>query len=903
MFRFIELQINNWSVWQAIKVPLGRDVIIITGPNGSGKTTLLDAVRQLLHAPRLSSKRRLQHYIEKPDSPALIRAVVSNSGTPGSGPPFRQERITSSEVTLACLLTPSPSGTPEKRYAILAGRPSLEEITNHLENTRDWYTPERYARALEHAGVSRSLMAVLAIEQGNINQLFDWKPRDLFLKVTEMLGNQTVLERYRSAKRRYNESERDLDRQNSELLLRRNDLAKVLHEVNLLDIWEQKRAKVEWLEKTLPAAQLQVQYRLRKEINRSIQELTTKVRKGDTEIIRLERDLKILSDKEEQAKISLKLLTKNEDAAREQWGDFRAKEAIASNELKELEIKERKFKSLPVRDLGKLIKDERIIRQKIADEEIHYKEATAIQSKLNVKVNRLRSGIPAYPDTVDATIADLVSSGIQYTILASTVCKVSKEHCDAAEAALGNARFGIIVQNADEKQTILIAKKHNFPGPIYAGKTLTFSEKAGVFEFTAGAPEWIRQFAMKIHLEKDGTWSDERGSWVATSDGAFLGKESLKRELEKLETELKLSDVNVNAIKASYNLAEKQLEQMIKDKEQEQERHRLQAEIINLPDMHQRVTKAIIALKKADTDFNIAKTEREKAQLTFTNILQDRNSAENQFKQFIDKFNGEKVSLSENKNKIVQCESEIVKIEPLVNLENKQKAECGELSAVETVKYDLEYAQAEFERLGAPPAPEIREEAKQLEMNINQIEEHVNTRKQEADVARQELDECRKQYLAVVSAALSDYRKRVQALAKVANVMVEADISNLENNDQVLDEAGIEARFGFDGKPPLPLGDPSFSGGQQVIAGLILLLAMAETEGHGFFILDEPFAHLSLDRVDQVGNFLRGTNSQFIITAPTTLDRAQLDPASMVIILSKKRKGEPFAPPPMIAEA
>jgi hypothetical protein len=80
-------------------------------------------------------------------------------------------------------------------------------------------------------------------------------------------------------------------------------------------------------------------------------------------------------------------------------------------------------------------------------------------------------------------------------------------------------------------------------------------------------------------------------------------------------------------------------------------------------------------------------------------------------------------------------------------------------------------------------------------------------------------------------------------------------------------------------------------------------MAMAETEGEGFFILDEPFAHLSIDRVDDVGRFLRRSHAQFILTAPTTLDRAQLDPASLVVVLSKKRPGDTYAPAPVVAVA
>jgi len=78
-------------------------------------------------------------------------------------------------------------------------------------------------------------------------------------------------------------------------------------------------------------------------------------------------------------------------------------------------------------------------------------------------------------------------------------------------------------------------------------------------------------------------------------------------------------------------------------------------------------------------------------------------------------------------------------------------------------------------------------------------------------------------------------------------------------------------------------------------------MAMAETEGESFFVVDEPFAHLSLDRVDDVGRFLRRSGAQFLITVPTTLDRGQLDPASLLIVLRKKGPGEAHAPAPLVA--
>src|SRR5215831_18136599 len=201
MFRFVELSLHGWDLWPTVRVPLDRDVVMVVGPNGSGKTTVVDAVRQLLGS-RLSSKRRLQNYLRRPDVPVLIRAVVTNRA-PNGAQPFRHERVATPEVTLACALLPGAGGAPEKRFAILPGRPSVEEIREHVLESREWYAPDTYARALERAGVTKSLMQVLAIEQGRTNALFELKPRELFQQVMEMLGDRIVLERYRAARRRY----------------------------------------------------------------------------------------------------------------------------------------------------------------------------------------------------------------------------------------------------------------------------------------------------------------------------------------------------------------------------------------------------------------------------------------------------------------------------------------------------------------------------------------------------------------------------------------------------------------------------------------------------------------------------------------------------------------------------
>jgi chromosome segregation ATPase len=250
----------------------------------------------------------------------------------------------------------------------------------------------------------------------------------------------------------------------------------------------------------------------------------------------------------------------------------------------------------------------------------------------------------------------------------------------------------------------------------------------------------------------------------------------------------------------------------------------------------------------------------------------------------------------------VEINGAIAELDNAVSGDLRARAERGELTSPEGLERELEKAKGHFGSLGVPPPEIVRDEERVLRANVEEAERHVTEREREAESAGEELEECRRRYLEVVNQTLADYRRRVREISELAGVASETQLPSLVNDDRVLDEARIEVAFGFDGKNLVPVGHPSFSGGQQVIAGLILLMAMAESDSHGFFMLDEPFAHLSLDRVDHVGRFLRSTRSQFIITAPTTLERAQFDPAALLIVLQKKRGAEPYAPAPIVAK-
>ncbi len=900
MFRFLELSLIGWDLWPPMRVKLDSDVVMIVGPNGSGKTTLLDAIRQLLDA-RLSSRRRLQHYLRRPDAPALVRAVVSN-GDPSTGAQaFRRERITEPEVTLACALVPT-GGPPEKRFAILPGRVPVEEIKRRLLESRDWLRPERYRRALEGAGVTRSLMSVLAIEQGRTNSLFELGPRELFTHVLDMLGDRSVLERYRDSRRRYEDSEREVGRQTEALTARQADLATALREVERLGRWEAARDRVDELKRRLPAAELQVLLRERREAEAKIPEFRTKVRRGDVEIARLSAELESAVAARDGARDAAAAAREAEGNAREALELAIKEEARASMIVDSLERKQAEVGAMTAGDADALGRAAEVADREYFRAEAALGEAEGRHADLVRKVEKLESGAPVLPGAVEAAIVEMERRGIHAVPLREKVEAAGPEGA-SAEAALGDARWCLVVDARDAAAALDVARECGFPGPVWSGDCAGERGQVGPIRFDAGVPIWLAGWASGVDLRADGSWRDGRGEWCQHPVERVLGEAGRRAALEAAVADRDRAAADVESARKAHGGAAASRISIRASLDTEIRRRRLLEEVAALPEARAAALAAGRGLAVTKEAYGEALRTREAADGDHFRLLQAARDAEAGFDGLKNRLEGERKALADMESRLAECDERTAVLEPSIGPDLRARAGRFELDGVDTVRADLVRAENDLVRMGDPPPAGTREEAAHLERSVLEMEVHVKARRAESERARAELAECRRRYLDVVGAALHGYRTRAEVIAGGASVRIEMDLPRLEDDDRALDEAGIAVGFGFDGKEPLPLGDPSFSGGQQVIAGLVLLMAMVETEGRGFFVLDEPFAHLSVDRIDEVGRFLRASGAQFILTAPTTLDRAQLDPASTVIMLRKKSPSEAHAPVPVVAEA
>jgi chromosome segregation protein len=919
VFRFLELELHGWDFWQPLRIPLDAGVVVLSGPNGAGKTTMLDAIRQVLHAPRLSQNRRTSHYMRRPNEPVLIRAVVSNRANQRGRRPFERQQVLTDEATLACALVPD-GGSPEKRFLVLPGRVSPHELQHRLLEGRDWFSPEQYRRILENAGVSRSLMHILALEQGRADELSRQKPRELFGWIMEARGSQQVLDRYTGARRQYEDSIREVDRQNAQVLRNQAELAELDRKVRRLEEYLDKKARLNTSEEIKTAASFQVHVLELRDIDRKLPELRTKSANLTTTIDRLRREvesqtalLDSLRTEHEARGVSARQALANCDTAIAAYTRVLADVERRREYAAELALLPEEDKATLEGELSKARADQ------FRAEHLHADKVTELD-RIDKLIADLESGIRHYPDAVQSTLQALSQQGIKATLMAERV-EITDPHWNTAvESALGNLRYAICVASNDELRATAIARAHAFLGPIVLDETLQIdSATEGALQFTNSVPGWLVRFARELNLSDtselkpgetailpNATRRDQYGVWVSQAPDRVLGGLAVRHQLERARQDQEHATAELSAALDATQQAGARISQLEARMVQQQRRNQLLPEVGQLPQLEHDVVQARASTethKQARDAASNALTASQRAVLDAETLLQQK---EKELGDRTNDLNGTRTAAMEMEQRKHQLEPAIESIKSGIDPWLRTQAEAGELPSPAIADRDVERAQDSLnaiEKEGGIPEETVRQERIVLQRNLDDLIRHVRDRQGEADAARLELEHCRGDYLDVIRSTLHDYSKRARSLAELAGAKLEVELPDLRNDDKSLDEAGIIVRIGFDGKPATELGDTGHSGGQQVIAGLILLMSMAETEGDSFFIVDEPFAHLSLDRVDDVGRFLRRSGAQFLITVPTTLDRGQLDPASLLIVLSKKSAAAAYAPPPLIARA
>lgn len=921
MFSFLELELMNWDLWDRVRLPLDEQVIVVSGPNGSGKTTMLDAIRVLLGTRQLSTSRKLADYLRPEVKVAVIKAVVSNPLRHGRRP-FTRRAIFEDRATIACVLE-SKSGAWHRRYHILPGDASLEAIREEERGMG----PQEYSEELRKAGLPRTLLKVLALEQGETHSLCRRSPTQLLDYVLEMQGDKAVLDAYEAARENYAASRQEHSEQEKRSREADRSLEETAREARAYERFRHLQAEICDVEtRRLPAARWHGLRKASAVVERDLALAREKVERFDSDnaerierIDGLQRDIERLAVHIVEKKRSRAGLLGDKGSV-----DGRAREVRLR--LVELSgLKERAAKA-PAGDVDGLRRAARAALLAEADAERRLSEARARTQEVEAEMAGLSRGQrPRLPRFVRDMTGGLTAAAIEHSLVVDVVDVVKPRWQKAVESVLGRDRFTVLVDPRDALEARRLASRVRYPAYVASLESPVSVEAparsalAAVEITEARAPRWLMRRLADVTLVEgveegfglaregatitdDGYRQDARGGVYVGVDELFCGGgagEAARGRLEERLRELAAGAKDTEEARRSAILrrarAEEELEAVEAAQKWEQAREEyaeIEAEDARLIEEKRGRSQAIMDVL-AETDelaHEVAQREAELSGIRREGAMGDEVRRKRLVAQheLAGKLRGLRVEIEEVSPQV----SEELRSEAAGELIEREGELVGRLEV-------LREQEAAFE--GCRDATILEQLARKqahLEEQLSLLEKRAH----ELKAGEHELTQARKSYIRVADATIGRYRRALHELGERAGLELDVRRPKLAEDDEMLRQAGLDVRIGFDGKRPVRIGDPKLSGGQKVLASLLLLVALTwerGEDGGGFFILDEPFAHLSVERIDHVARFIDKTRSQFVLTTPTTHNFAVFNAARLLLTLRKKTPEMDAAPPPM----
>lgn len=922
MFQIKELEMIHWDFWQAIKVPLDAQIVTIVGPNGSGKTTLLDALRTLM-ALRCSGKRDYKRYVRNNrENAAWLRGVVSNPKRSGGGLfPYLFFPTTTAEVTLFCRIR-RQGGDWVRQYAIAEGNVPL---TPDTENTVQWLGVNEYKRRLEQAGLTPAIAEVLALEQGDTDKLCEYSPKALLDLVFQVFGDKQVLDNYTEAKLRLKEAEGELGKMSGQLSQLGHDVEALRARANRYLEWQALRNDTDHLANVIvPGLRYTEQWAsLAGYINQF---------RGARKALRQKQDeLDVIDVAFRAAEAAQMAALEQERAARTEYdavfAQFQAARDAArdtekllkdAERLRVLAEQEHGADAVALNDrLAVLKQDESALRQWLRD-------AKEERQQLSEAQFTLQSGQQPNPVFVNQMRAALDEAGIHHQLLTEIIEVRDSSWQEAVEALLAPFRHIVLLAKAGDKARAweigqCLKYRHFIVPEREVVPKATPGSVLEIVEFKTDAPGWLisllnrtqRVKSVEAGSKLDSDWitregfhKERRGGRdisVKAGDYAF-GEAARKsrlsevsRRLRELNEEILGKEAQLVELARDISTLQQQLMGMQAVVQLAARQEEFAAAAERFPEEERRAQETGAALAAAQAAWEEARNRREEGRVAFEKSKDQRARLDAQVSQQIEQLSRQR----EEQSRMIRNLREIKRGLPNEFSDPQAfRALRDEYGSVREVQHLIERQTAQLESGDWETDPVILQRRDKLIADYAALERDTHSHQLEVDRTGELTDDARSAYINKLKATVRAYGRNLKHLGELAGIAVEVDMPHLENDDMVLAQAGLTARFDFDQKGMMGMNDGEASGGQQVMKSLILLigLMMDETNPSGFVFIDEPFAHLDIFNIDRVGAFLKATQAQYLITTPLTHNTNVYAPSELTLTTRKKRPGETWAP-------
>lgn len=927
MFQIKSLELVHWDYWQRIKnIPLDAKIITIAGQNGSGKTTLLDALRTLFGLD-CSMGRTYKHYARHSgQQTAWLRAVVDNrpQGKQLSNRPFRSSGFfAEDEVTLFCQIQKN-GGDWKRQYLMRPGNVDIEEVTE----ANDWLGVENYRKRLANAGLSQAMSKVLALEQGETDKLCEYAPRQLLDLVFQVFGDKEVLDAYDEAKRHQRDTEEELKRFEAELEGSKTNLEGLRLRVANYHQWEtlhKERRNLQ--EEVLPSLEYHEAREKSANVSRQLREARKPLAQADQLLAdkrnEVAKQAKALQDAQQQETLLEQEQTALTSRLNHINGKLKPLESLAEQKSRLQKLAAESGADVADAAAQLEAKETELLKLRSQRDAVSSRIA---QDKATINALSGKTAMPE-PDNVRAMRRALNDAGIPHAMLSDIVEVTDPKWQGAVEGVLGGyASVVLLERSSDASSAYRLAEKERYRHFIVPDCVKAHEPKnqslLSVVKFSGLAPEWLIDQLSRItrvesveegaklgnieewitpeayHKERRGGRSlfVEASRYRFGSAGKTSRMEAIQNNLPKLEAEedkytLQISKLasETSALKARLAGVDAVKELSARTEEFDEAARSavpLRAERLEvgsrLGELQGLMKNATVARTKADTAWQSARMSLSEAEagmrLNFKRQMEQRSdharamlALRRQWRHLPGAWRrpARRLALVQQHQNAHQVDLRIA------SLQSQLARDDWELDATVIDQYA---------RLNEQLSNRKTETEERRYQNNRAIEATANARGA---------------YIERLRYTIKTYSSNIKELGALANIDVHVEPVKLENDDLLLSQAGLQVRFKFDGKGPIGLNDGEASGGQQVMKSLVLLIGLLKSEdgSGGFVFIDEPFAHLDIRNIQLVGEFLKNTDAQYLMTTPLTHNTDVYDPSDLTLITSKKKKDTTWAQP------
>ncbi|WP_395010995.1 ATP-binding protein, partial [Undibacterium sp.] len=899
MFHIKSLELVHWDYWQRIKnIPLDAKIITIAGQNGSGKTTLLDALRTLFGL-ECSMGRSYKHYARHSgQQTAWIRAVVDNSavGPQISNRPFRMSGLYEDEVTLFCKIEKN-GGDWKRQYLMRSGKIEIEEI----QEANDWLGVETYRKRLSHAGLSTAMGKVLALEQGETDKLCEYAPRQLLDLVFQVFGDKEVLDAYDDAKRHQRDTESELQRFETELEGAKTNLEGLRLKVANFHQWESlNKEKRDLQEEILPTLQYHEDLERASATSQALRASKRYLKTQDEALSERRQALAQQAQNHSEAQQTEAALEAEESNLREKLAQVNAK-LKPQESLLEQKARLQKLAAEADADIANIAdelekKEEELAQQKQERDALSQRIAADMET---ISALQGKASLPD-PENVRQMRRALNEANIPHSMLPEIVEVTDAKWQGAVEGVLRGYTSVILLDNAsDASAAYRIGETQRYSHFIVPDRVnapvVKDDSLLSVVSFNAKAPAWLIEqlerietvdsidIGMKLHKSQEWITPDAyhferrggRSLFVEVSRYRFgnAGRtqrlEALQKALPRLQSQEDQLTIKISKLAGEISSYKARLAGVDAAKELSARHAEFEEASRNTQPLKQQRIEVGTRLGEIAPLLKAATEQRTVAHLKWEQAKAAIADAESQQR------------VSEKRH----AEERKAQFETLRNMRNtwhtlplnwKRSSHRKELVAEHENVHQIELR---LRSLGNNLARDDWETDSTVVDQYTRLNNLLQNRQAETDERRYQNNRAmeatvnaRAAYMDRLRYTIKTYSKNIKQLGELAGIEVHTDPVKLENDDVMLSQAGLHVRFKFDGKGPIGMNDGEASGGQQVMKSLILLIGLLKSEdgSGGFVFIDEPFAHLDIRNIQLVGEFLKNTDAQYLMTTPLT---------------------------------